>query len=94
MRRGIQADVNDVNNNIAELKARLALDVEAIENNLAATDSNAAVLEASVGDLFNAGAAAAAEALLMLEEDHITLSNFAHECCETYNRALQRLAKR
>eukprot|EP00873_Tetraselmis_striata_P029204 jgi/Tetstr1/449468/TSEL_036563.t1 len=75
MRRGIQVDLSEVNDSIAELEAKHDIDTENLEAGLGETQSN-------VEALSNA-AAAAADALSSLEDDIVTLSNFAHECCET-----------
>eukprot|EP00873_Tetraselmis_striata_P026608 jgi/Tetstr1/446872/TSEL_003652.t1 len=75
MRRGIQVDLSEVNDSIAELEAKHDIDTENLEAGLGETQSN-------VEGLSNA-AAAAADALSSLEDDIVTLSNFAHECCET-----------
>eukprot|EP00873_Tetraselmis_striata_P023161 jgi/Tetstr1/443425/TSEL_031436.t1 len=75
MRRGIQVDLSEVNDSIAELEAKHDIDTENLEAGLGETQSN-------VEGLSNA-AAAAADALSSLEDDIVALSNFAHECCET-----------
>eukprot|EP00873_Tetraselmis_striata_P001096 jgi/Tetstr1/421360/TSEL_012329.t1 len=75
MRRGIQVDLSEVNDSIAELEAKHDIDTENLEAGLGETQSN-------VEALSNA-AAAAADALSSLEDDIVALSNFAHECCET-----------
>eukprot|EP00873_Tetraselmis_striata_P038764 jgi/Tetstr1/459028/TSEL_004496.t1 len=75
MRRGVQVDLSEVNDSIAELEAKHDIDTENLEAGLGETQSN-------VEGLFNA-AAAAADALSSLEDDVVALSNFAHECCET-----------
>eukprot|EP00873_Tetraselmis_striata_P018094 jgi/Tetstr1/438358/TSEL_026925.t1 len=82
MKRGIAVDLSEVNDSLAELEAKHDVDTEILHTGLAATDSNVAELEKSVEGLSNA-AAAAADALSTLEDDIVTLSNFAHECCET-----------
>eukprot|EP00873_Tetraselmis_striata_P003976 jgi/Tetstr1/424240/TSEL_001433.t1 len=71
---GIQVDLSEVNDSIAELEAQLAIDVEAIESSLASTDSIVEGLSKAV--------TAAAAAVLSLEDEHIALSNFTHECCD------------
>eukprot|EP00873_Tetraselmis_striata_P036791 jgi/Tetstr1/457055/TSEL_043718.t1 len=72
---GIQVDLSEVNDSIAELEAKHDIDTENLEAGLGETQSN-------VEGLSNA-AAAAADALSSLEDDVVALSNFAHECCET-----------
>eukprot|EP00873_Tetraselmis_striata_P015591 jgi/Tetstr1/435855/TSEL_024743.t1 len=78
MKRGIAVDLSEVNNSLAELEAKHDVDTEILQTGLAATDSNVAELEISVGGLFNS-AAATADALSSLEDDIVALSNFAHE---------------
>eukprot|EP00873_Tetraselmis_striata_P008381 jgi/Tetstr1/428645/TSEL_018633.t1 len=74
MRQGIQVDLSEVNDSIAELEAKHDIDTENLEAGLGETQSN-------VEGLSNA--AAAADALSSLEDDIVALSNFAHDCCET-----------
>eukprot|EP00873_Tetraselmis_striata_P007815 jgi/Tetstr1/428079/TSEL_018134.t1 len=74
MRRGIQVDLSEVNDSIAELEEQLAIDVEAIESSLASTDSNVEGLSNTV--------TAAAPAVSSLEDDLVALSNFTHDCCD------------
>eukprot|EP00873_Tetraselmis_striata_P001808 jgi/Tetstr1/422072/TSEL_012932.t1 len=70
MRRGIQVDLSEVNDSIAELEAKHDIDTENLEAGLGETQSNAEGLS---------NAAAAADALSSLEDDIVALSNFAHD---------------
>eukprot|EP00873_Tetraselmis_striata_P007824 jgi/Tetstr1/428088/TSEL_018143.t1 len=84
MRRGIQVDLSEVNDSIAELEEQLAIDVEAIESSLASTDSNVEGLSNTV--------TAAAPAVSSLEDDLVALSNFTHDCCD--EAAAERLERK
>eukprot|EP00873_Tetraselmis_striata_P036686 jgi/Tetstr1/456950/TSEL_043620.t1 len=71
--RGIQVDLSEVNDSIAELEAEFAIYVEAIESSLASTDSNVETLSNAV---------TAAAAVSSLEDEHIALSSLTHKGCD------------